>query len=116
MLNLIGTFNGVQYRFAGYAKLKRNTIQNPDYESGDIRYSSLGVEGFCSSPTMNFLNIASCVYTTANEACSSGWEKVNEGDAVILCGSHGEVANPEIGEHIFQFAGSKLILLIYLFV
>lgn len=108
MLSLVGTYNGVQYRFAGYAKLKRNTVENPDSNgSGDLVYSSSNVEGFCSSPTMNFLNIDSCVFTTAANACSSGWDKVNSGDAVVVCGSHGEVANPEIGKHTFQFAGSK---------
>lgn len=107
MLNLVGIYNGVQYRFVGYAKLTSNTIESPDASgSGDLVYSS-SVEGFCSSPTMNFLNIDSCVYTTATNACSSGWDKVNSGDAVVVCGSRGEVANPEIGKHTFQFAGSK---------
>lgn len=108
MLDLIGTYNGVQYRFAGYTKLKTNTVENPDASgSGDLLYNSYDIEGYCTSPTMNFMNINSCVYTTSTNACNSGWERANPGDGVVVCGSHGEVANPHMGKHTFQPAASK---------
>lgn len=45
--------------------------------------------------------------TTASQACSSRYEKEESDDAVVICGSHGEVANNEPGHHTFQYAFSK---------
>lgn len=100
MVHLIGTRNGHQYRFAEYAKLETNTIQILEQDgSGDLHYSAVGSEtkGLCVSPTMNVLNVNVCVYTSDTNACSSGWEKDNLGDAVVVFGSHGEVDNTQRG-------------------
>lgn len=44
--------------------------------------------------------------TTIPDACASTYTKANAGDAVVVCGSPGEIANDPIGTNTFQLAGS----------
>lgn len=58
---------------------------------------------FCNFPE------DSCVLTTANNACVTNYEKANSGDAVVVCGSPGEVANdPLDGKNTFHLGGSLM--------
>jgi hypothetical protein len=38
-------------------------------------------------------------------ACSSAYDKVKEGDAVVVCGSPGEVGNGDFKQNAFRFRG-----------
>ncbi len=45
----------------------------------------------------------SCFMTTVSNACASSYEKENAGDAVVICGSPGEVANGDIINNTFHY-------------
>jgi len=43
--------------------------------------------------------------STASNACSSTYNKDNNGDAVVVCGSPGEVANDPLAQNVFAPLG-----------
>lgn len=43
----------------------------------------------------------SCYLSTAGDACSSAYDKDNQGDAVVICGSAGEVRNDPFARNTF---------------
>ena len=56
-LNVIGTRNGVQYRYLGFLQLKENTVENPEPDGGGDMYEDYSNIGqFCGNPAMDFLN------------------------------------------------------------
>lgn len=113
-LNVIGTRNNVQYRFAGYVELSENTLDNPNPNGlgffQDYWMEEDGVDA-CANPVMDEWNKDTCIYTTASNACSLSYswgEKKNTNDAVVVCGSNGEVANKNEEKHTFQLVyGTK---------
>ena len=50
----------------------------------------------------------SCYLSTASSACSSTYNKDNNGDAVVVCGSPGEVANDPLAQGVFAPLGEFL--------
>lgn len=69
---------------------------------------------------MIFVNIVgdTCYLSTAPDACSSTYDKDGYGDAVVVCGSPGEVANDPLAENVFAPLGklvhSQLLILFIL--
>ena len=51
---VIGTRNGVQYRYLGFMQLKGNTVENPEPDGLEDYWGGNSV--FCSNPAMDFLN------------------------------------------------------------
>jgi len=70
--------------------------------------------------TLNVLSVlvGSCFMTTVANACSTMFYKGADGDAVVVCGSPGEIANDAVGNNMFQFASSTycVLCLLVLFV
>ena len=46
-----------------------------------------------------------CYLSTAPNACSSTYKKDNYGDAVVVCGSPGEVSNDPLAKNVFATLG-----------
>ena len=80
--------------------------------------SSNNVGGVCANPAVSFINVDSCFMTTVANACSTMFYKGADGDAVVVCGSPGEIANDAVGNNMFQFASSTycVLCLLVLFV
>ena len=53
--------------------------------------------------------VDSCYLSTNTKACSSAYKKRNNGDAVVVCGSPGEVANNPLERNTFTFVKCKNI-------
>jgi len=115
--NTLGTFpDGKQAWFAGNVQLDRNTLDNPLSDGGaammkikipsdEVYYDDVGAQ--CPVPSKSFINVDTCYLSTNNKACSSAYTKQNNGDAVVVCGSPGEVENNPLNRKTFTFWGAN---------
>eukprot|EP00586_Coscinodiscus_wailesii_P017163 CAMPEP_0172518280 /NCGR_PEP_ID=MMETSP1066-20121228/290722_1 /TAXON_ID=671091 /ORGANISM="Coscinodiscus wailesii, Strain CCMP2513" /LENGTH=2420 /DNA_ID=CAMNT_0013300633 /DNA_START=56 /DNA_END=7314 /DNA_ORIENTATION=- len=95
---------GGQVYYAGNIQFHENTLDRPMVKGGSALMT--GVKPICPIPSKSFLNVrASCYLSSAANACSSTYDKDNSGDAVVICGSPGEVANDPLASNVFAPLG-----------
>ena len=64
-------------------------------------------------PSLFLRPVESCYLSTSTNACSSTYLKEKDGDAVVICGSTGEVANDPLTRNTFTHDECKFNQYIY---
>ncbi len=125
--NILGTSStGAQAWYAGHVVMDENTVQNPIEDAGSEMVGILKQNSgsydenyelyICPVASKSFLNVDSCYLSTDTNACSSTHHKQNDGDAVVVCGSPGEVANDPLATNTFSHKRCKFELLTHMII